>query len=1775
MKKFILLLVIQAVINYGYAQLSGIKTIPGDYASIANAIADLNTQGAGPGGVIFSIASGHTETLPSPTAGLITATGSAANPVIFQNSGGGANPMITAATPGTGSLDGIFIIAGGDYITFDGINIQENPANTTSVMQMEWGYALLKANDTAPIDGCQSVVIKNCTITLNKEHGNCMGIYGGNHTVTSSTTLTLSSTSDAMNHCKFYSNVISNVYKGMFINGYNDPDDQNLLYDQNTEIGVSGGNHISGIGAGSSTKYGIWVDYQDHLLIANNTITGPVDGNGQVRGICIGNGKNSNFDVSSNTISMQYTGTGSFYCIYSYMGIYGTNNTVNIHDNNLSGNTYTNGPSYSTIYGIYQMGSPYQLNIYGNQVNNNTIGSETNNGAYQFYGMYVYPYSPQQNGSITNIYNNTVNGNIRFQSTPSFNQNYFIYVTGLKDICNVYNNQVDNNTLNASSIIGGGIYGSGSSTATLNIYDNSMTNLQIGGQYGFSAIHFQQVPGSAYRNRIENLTSLGTGGSFDGLRIASSPGPNYVFNNFISGIYTPNGTGFNGINLGSSGADIMCCYNTVYLDGSSSDGTFSTSCINHASCNLDLRNNIFVNNSIPGASGKAVAFCRSTSFLEPFLEVSDNNCFYAGIPDPQHLIYWDGTNEDILLNDYKFRVYPRDRNAFSELPPFQNSSTHPYDFHLRQAVVSQCESGGTIVATPLSITTDYDNQPRYPNIGYPAKPGFPPTAPDAGADEYGGMTTDLTPPAIGFTPLANTSSSLNRTMVATITDKNGVPISGTGRPRLYWNINHGTWQPATGVYSGGNQFTFTFGAGATAGDSVFYYIAAQDNVTPTPNVGSAPAYGATGYTANPPACASPPGKPVGYRILYTIAGTFPVGVGQIYQTLQSAVNDLNDKEMVGPVTFVLYDETYNLPNDLTVGILPNVGSGPANTLTIKPNTGITPTVTGNAANGILAILGADYVTIQGSQNNGDDQSLKWVNNNTTAWFTPVIKVGTTVGGITHNTIIKNCYIKGGTIDNGSYGIQVTINNGSHDSIIIHNNTIVKASKGIGYGYASNSQITDNVIGSADDSEKIYATGVSAYYSDNLLIEGNEIMGSPTGLSNNDRPAGIYCDNTPGIRILNNKIHDFHSPGGSGCYGIRINTPDSTFKQIINNIVYNITSGGNGYNSEANAHGILIIEGSNIDIFYNSVYMSGSAVSSYNPFRTSCLYLGSISGSPQVNNLNIKDNIFQNEMTLTPASSKTYLIYANSNITDPFSSIDYNDYHADGTNPNIGYMNGQDLVTLADWQAATGQDINSVDADPMFVSTSDLHPQAVAVNNTGIMIPEVTTDIDGILRTDPPDMGAYEFALIPDLFTSEANPVGQTSATLHGAVRGRNEYVTLSFEYGLTTNYGDEVAATPSQASGNDSIAVSADISGLTINSLYHYRTRGITLTDTAYGPDMTVDMVPSPSISGDTAMCINSGYYYYSTEEGKSGYLWDVSAGGTISWGAGTDEIRVSWTAPGAQWVSVNWANSAGTFAPEPTILNVEVQDYPGAAGSVTGTDSLCAGTYGVPYSVASIGNTVAYVWTLPAGATIATGFGTNNITVDYNLAATSGNISVYGNNLCGNGTPSPPFPMTVFPIPPDPVITQSNDTLFSEAPEGNQWFLEGIILSGATNSYLVPELEGEYWVQVALNGCISDTSNHIMVVFTGVDEPQASNVRIYPVPNSGKFIISMNSTSQAPVDVDVYNNIGIKVYEKLNISPDAGQQITVDLRPVGNGVYIVAVESAGIRVVRRIVVMQ
>ncbi len=82
------------------------------------------------------------------------------------------------------------------------------------------------------------------------------------------------------------------------------------------------------------------------------------------------------------------------------------------------------------------------------------------------------------------------------------------------------------------------------------------------------------------------------------------------------------------------------------------------------------------------------------------------------------------------------------------------------------------------------------------------------------------------------------------------------------------------------------------------------------------------------------------------------------------------------------------------------------------------------------------------------------------------------------------------------------------------------------------------------------------------------------------------------------------------------------------------------------------------------------------------------------------------------------------------------------------------------------------------------------------------------------------------------------------------------------------------------------------------------------------------------------------------------------------------------------------------------------IQFIPAAAGTITGTPTVCQGQSSEIYTVPEIEDADSYIWTLPSGATGTST--TNSITVDFGISALSGDITVKGNNSCGgNGLPS------------------------------------------------------------------------------------------------------------------------------------------------------------------------
>jgi hypothetical protein len=278
----------------------------------------------------------------------------------------------------------------------------------------------------------------------------------------------------------------------------------------------------------------------------------------------------------------------------------------------------------------------------------------------------------------------------------------------------------------------------------------------------------------------------------------------------------------------------------------------------------------------------------------------------------------------------------------------------------------------------------------------------------------------------------------------------------------------------------------------------------------------------------------------------------------------------------------------------------------------------------------------------------------------------------------------------------------------------------------------------------------------------------------------------------------------------------------------------------------------------------------------------------------------------------------------------------------GYHPYIGYQ-GSDQATLADWRTATGQDAASQDVDPSFVSVSDLHTAVPPLNNAGIYIPTVTTDYAGMVRTNPPDVGAYEFTLpIASVNTLGASSIGQSSAVIDGDISTSGEVVAVSFEYGTDLSYGNTVNALPTPVRSLTASEFSATISGLGQNTLYHYRANGISATsgEIVHGNDMTFTSLGVPvstTVGNDTVhngqdTCFNASQ---TITIAGSGTTFVVENGGNAMMIAGQNILYLPGTkvdSGGYMHGSITFTNEYCNTMPLPVVaVKASIEDHPAA----------------------------------------------------------------------------------------------------------------------------------------------------------------------------------------------------------------------------------------------------
>ncbi|MFN4298308.1 MAG: beta strand repeat-containing protein [Thermaurantimonas sp.] len=1427
-----------------HAQLTGIKNIPGDYANLAAAIADLNTNGVGTGGVTFNVTANQTAPAGGYVIGgsgsAVLTTASASNPIIFNGFGN----TVTAPNPqATGSLtDAIFKLIGADFVTIENFVLQENSANTvntpaTSNNMTEWGIALLYVTTT---DGCQNITIKNNTISLNRTYTNTFGIYS--NSTHSATAVTVSATATGPtggNHnLTIIGNTISNVNQGIVVIG------PTAAADQNTGMVIGGsaanGNTINNYGTAaqltsfnlvSGTMNGIHVRNTNGYTISHNSIeSSTAVSSGTVRGIFamanssapIGTFTNN---INNNSIAVRGTGAAILQGINCEATTATATSTLNINNNNftslfghtgtasgavtyiinagthlnqsISDNTFTN-QTLVTTGSVTLISNSNTLPSGGTKnVNNNSIVTGFNKTGAGGTVTLIFDNSVDPTGTTNNMNGNTfsnisITGATTFvgiqntnggSPTKNVNNNVISNITGGSSAITlisinfdggtttVSNNQV--HTVTSSGAITGISFGT-TGAGTTNCFLNTIHSLSSTGNATVTALALSGTTTSgvrnAYRNKIYDITVNNSGASalVNGILISGGFNVN-VYNNLVGNLFAPASNvadAIRGISITSASTNTTynVIYNTVFIQATSTGTTFGTTGIFHAAnatattATLNLRNNIIVNKSTPNGTGLTVAFRRSAgtaNTLNNYASTSNNNLFYAGTPGPNNLIYADGTSTATTLSAYKSGVFtagtvaPRDNLSVTEDVTFVSTVGSSTDFLTIDATVpTQIESGAAPITSPFAITTDFNDATRSA------------TTPDIGAFEGSYTLLDLTPPSISYFLISNGIVASTRVLTgfATITDVSGVNTTAGTRPRIYYkkstdpvnDFNDNTsatqgWKFAEASNTS-SPFDFTidytrlFGGSVSVGDVIQYFVVAQD-LAPTPNVGINSGTFASTPTSVALVSANFPitGTINSYNIVTPLSGTVTVGTGGTYPTLTGTgglFEAINNSALNGDlIAEVLSDITE--PGTVALN---NIGEVPPGgyTVTIRPDNNVVRNITGNLANGLIRLNGADRVIIDGRYS-GSGQFLRFVNSNNSSTAAVIWMISPTAGNGASNNVVRNCIVEGGFATGtlagvissgptlGGVGAEQNSNN------LVTENTFRKLQHAVAFvGPTSgdnNNVISKNTIGGTTTADTIGFIGIFVSNQNNVLVTENDIVSIEANAGNNN-PAGITVAGAhSGGAISRNIVRNVYNfnTGQWGASGIHLSSSSSSTNLIIaNNVITNIRGLGWPSNQTDNGIGIRISAGGGYTIAFNSINLNLNQPTAANSHA--------IFSNTSTTNNTLINNVIANTQT----TGSRWAVYINTS-TNPFSTINFNNYFS---TQNVGFLSSN-RATLADWRTATGQDQLSISRNPNFTSATNLLP----TDFNGYFaqpVSGITTDFTGATRsTVAPAKGAFE------------------------------------------------------------------------------------------------------------------------------------------------------------------------------------------------------------------------------------------------------------------------------------------------------------------------------------------------------------------------------------------------------------------------------------------------
>jgi hypothetical protein len=316
------------------------------------------------------------------------------------------------------------------------------------------------------------------------------------------------------------------------------------------------------------------------------------------------------------------------------------------------------------------------------------------------------------------------------------------------------------------------------------------------------------------------------------------------------------------------------------------------------------------------------------------------------------------------------------------------------------------------------------------------------------------------------------------------------------------------------------------------------------------------------------------------------------------------------------------------------------------------------------------------------------------------------------------------------------------------------------------------------------------------------------------------------------------------------------------------------------------------------------------------------------------------------------------------------------------------------------------------------------------------------------------------------------------------------------------------------------------------------------------GGPLTANPVAIPS-----ATCHGDSSHLYANPGGGSGnysYSWTSIPPGLPPWSSNLADPAVS---PDSSTTYNLVVNDGFNTATGSTFLTIH--QLPTAA--ISGGDTLCGEGNSTPLTVDLTG---VPPWSFLYSDGLNTYTVANQLATPYIITATLPGLYtvLFVEDEYCPGVTDGAAAVYKFPVPPAPVIVQTDTDLQSSTCCGNQWYQDGIALQGDTGQIYTPNATDHYYDIVTLYGCTSDTSNDIYFVMTGLPGIRNAHFGVLRNPAFGSvFLISDKGIGNA-LKVKLLNIIGQEI-RSFQIGPfSPGLPARLDVSDVSGGLYFLEI---------------